>query len=43
MSNLEKPEGGVGKEQPPIKHLDAIQSEAANSTGSVNNICEDSF
>ena len=31
------------KEQAHLKSLEAIQSEAANSTGSVNNICEDSF
>ena len=43
ISNLEKPENGPGKEAAQIKHIEAIQSEAANSTGSVNNICEDSF
>lgn len=43
MSNIEKQDREAGRDSSSIKNIEALQSEAANSTGSVNNICEDSF
>ena len=43
ISSIEKNEKDGSKDAAALKNIDALQSDAANSTQSVNNICEDSF
>ena len=43
ISSIEKNEKDGGKDSAALKNIDALQTDAANSTQSVANICEDSF